>query len=1034
MVTPVSGTTQAQEEGGYWELIGIYTNDWETELAAWNDAEECINLEITVSEGSFTATNTYICEANPMGFSFQKPGMTESLTGTWSNPSETIIYPGEPFTIDLSSTVTRMDDPEREYIFHITAFYGTIDDLNGIFGRYLHHNYMKDENGIHVAVTSELTETSITTVSGTMDAGSFEGEQMVITVSVYGYIKILTKYVYEWRSQSIGSVIGQEPEIESESSNKTSNPASEGVLGRAIVVVGIAIAGILSTIAGELANKTAQAAAAGKEEQPAEETVYVLNPSHKQFDLEVNKPVTLTVNAYRVTKEGHQIEKGANISLNLPPDLAKYFNIQTTTSTGQLTANITLLKTPSSSSVILDVNGVFPHGKAKAQVKLEFKTEFTISPVHSPKITYYEKDKQWKAPDLVACFRDPVQKTPIKVGFYYGFMDPPLTFEPDILEVKEGYSSDDGLTYNFKLKVHDGIDLETYFGEDLTDDDGRVKVNVVVKDEKGKEFTAKTELQVSPQLKMIACSYNKNVKTRGQRATPYKGLELEEMEFIADGIDKLPLVIFFIRSDKEVTKGSEAEAVMDIVEVQKLEWSTTSSFEEPEVNSENTSDGFFAYDLSSSRFIDADKDKVNGVYSLEVDARIRADGPENYSFDGDSMRFLVKPQFMKFHFWVVPGALKGTSEAYAYVQLNPSKSSVPNVPLTLEIENPPDRERGFLELIYQDREQNTREPAPGNVTYTSTEYIPLPKGSACWGLKYSGMRWDNLTPSVFGASSPSEYRVICTGPESDTGPIWQASQTINVGQNINTLLSDLLSSADSPDLKLNNPYWKGWKDSAIPYFIRGPITNFFSWTVPEYKLYVCKEMRDRIIDWLQKRSLYIKGDDPKKIESMFKMNGIDYEIYEILYWHTWAGIFLSGSDAKKAKALDPWWEQRWDDPSLKDHENLITVYTEYTNLKLSERGLSLRAFATITAGLIPLAALFVGIFAQFGVTLAIPAIITSMNTWLFGAGGVVTAVNALETVGGDETSAIYNQHDRRKKKYDVSWFVYFIQSLSNTND
>jgi hypothetical protein len=54
-------------------------------------------------------------------------------------------------------------------------------------------------------------------------------------------------------------------------------------------------------------------------------------------------------------------------------------------------------------------------------------------------------------------------------------MDPPLTFEPDILEVEQGYSSDDGLTYNFRLKVRDGIDLEDYFGEDLSDDNGRVR-------------------------------------------------------------------------------------------------------------------------------------------------------------------------------------------------------------------------------------------------------------------------------------------------------------------------------------------------------------------------------------------------------------------------------------------------------------------------------------------------------------------------------------------------------------------------------
>jgi hypothetical protein len=289
------------------------------------------------------------------------------------------------------------------------------------------------------------------------------------------------------------------------------------------------------------------------------------------------------------------------------------------------------------------------------------------------------------------------------------------------------------------------------------------------------------------------------------------------------------------------------------------------------------------------------------------------------------------------------------------------------------------------------------------------------------------MSWDNLNPSVFGASSPSEYRVICTGPKSDTGPIWQTSQTISVGQNIHTLLKDLLDAADS--LQLNSPFWK---DSVIPYFIRGALTNMISWLVPEYELYVCKEMRDRIIDWLESRSIYKKGDDPKKIQSMLKMNGIEYEMYQIYGWHVWAGIFLSGSEEKYAKALDPWWEQRWDDPSLKDHKNLITVYTEYTNLKLSERGLSVQAISTIIAGVLPFAYLLAPILAKYGIIKTIPATVTFINLWLFGSGGAATAVNTLE--GVDETSAIYNQQDGRKNRYDRSWFIKFIQGISNTND
>ena len=123
---------------------------------------------------------------------------------------------------------------------------------------------------------------------------------------------------------------------------------------------------------------------------------------------------------------------------------------------------------------------------------------------------------------------------------------------------------------------------------------------------------------------------------------------------------------------------------MDIVDVQKLEWSNTASFEEPEVNAENTSDGFFAYDLSSSGLIAADKDTVNGVYGLEVDARICAGGPKNYSFDGNSMRFLVKPQFILLRLWVVPGHTRSTSDAIAYAKLLPSHKPFTGLTLTLE--------------------------------------------------------------------------------------------------------------------------------------------------------------------------------------------------------------------------------------------------------------------------------------------------------------------------------------------------------------
>ena len=800
------------------------------------------------------------------------------------------------------------------------------------------------------------------------------------TVKIFGYIgnawinpngggsrDLILNVEFEVVTEEMPLIVqGQEQVPESESSESAPNPTSEGSLGRIIVIMGIAIAGTLGVIAGELASKAAQAAASENEEQPTEEPVYVLNPSHNLFNLEVNHPVTLNVNGYRVTQAGYQIENNALISISLPPNLAEYFSLQTTGSNGQVSCIITLIKIPSASNATLEVNGAFPQGIANAQVQLAFKMKFTISPVDSPKITYYEKDKQWRAPELIAAFRDTEQNTPVKVGFYYVFNDPPLKFEPDILEVKEGYSSDDGLTYNFKLKVKDDIDLETIFDKDLTKNNGKVTVSVVVKDEQGKEYAAETELQLNPQLKMIACSYNKNFNTRGLRATPYEGLELDELEFIADGIDKLPLVIFFIRSDKEVIKGSEAEAVMDIVEVQKLEWSNTASFEEPEVNKENTGKGFFAYDLSSSGLIAMDKDTVNGVYGLEVDARIRACGPKNYSFEGNSMRFLVKPQFILLRLWVVPGHTRSTSDAIAYAKLLPSHKPLTGLTLTLETSG-----GGGATLNTSDGSEKLtqiQDPPEG-----VSKWMKLTKGTARWILTYSGLTWSNL--------SGAQFQVICKGPGDKFGNCVTASDSFDVNANVTNMLSDLLSESDI-QTKMNNPY--NFKENdAIPEFLNGPIWNCFNW-FDDKKPYVCGWMQLEIISYLRKRRHYnSEGDLAARLASMRGMNGIEYENYNILAVHAWAGFFLSGNSSKDFKALDPWWEQRWVDPSFNKPENLMTLDDEALNL--TKMAASVGFIATIA----------VSYFAAVGVAVSLVAMATLIRCLLIG----MTVTAALDEAG-----------------------------------
>ena len=1010
MVMPASGTAQvlAQEESGYWELISV-----DVEERPPQDGVHTVTYNI--SRGSGTYRDEVEGESFQASMTWTEPGQRyaggQSIDLTISVEIDEYVWDDdEPGYINqglnymAAGISARIDEPDIGYS-GATGSSISLIDLQGEYYAEVRTDYGK------IVLGSETLQ-----VSAQFPPGGSDGDKKSIYVNCTAG---MARYNYQWvkkDSEALVPPITTDPEDfqpESESGPLTTapKPALGGSIWRTIVTVGIAIAGTLSAIAGELANKAAQAAASGKDEQPTEETVYVLNPSQKMFNLEVNKPVTLKVNGYKVTREGYQIEKEAVITVSLPPNLAECFSLQTTGSNGQISCTITLLNIPSASTAALQVEGVFPHGKADTQIELVFKTVFAISPVNSPNITYYEKEKRWQVPDLVAFFRKPGQDTPVKVGFYYGFMDPPLTFEPDILEVKEGYSSDGGLTYDFKLDIKDGIDLETYFGEDLTDDNGKVTVNIVVKDESGKEYPAKTELQVHPQLKMVAYAYDLDIGKSGRPETPYKGLELKDMQFVADGIDVLPLVFFFVRTDKELLEGDEYLSAVDLVDVQSVKF-TAGKFPDPEVNAEDSGEGLFAYKVRSNGAILYAREEPTH-YALQVEPRMKAGAPANIGLAGMSHEIPVSPQFLKFHFWVVPGQYRDTSEAFAYVQLYPSKMGVPNMPLSLEVENPSDRNRGFLELVNGDREQTTREE-----DYAKSEaYVPLAKGSACWALRYSNMNWDNLSSCIF--------KITCTGPESDTGPIWQTSRTINVGQNIHTLLSDFLDSADS--LKLNNPYWK---DSLCPYHLRGPVWNLIC-RADSSKPYVCHWLRERIMGWLTDRSLYGEGGGVEKIESMMDMNGIEYQYCSFTPFHVWANLFLSGTDQiKAAKALDPWWEQRWVDPSLKNHENLRTVYSELS-WKLSQRGLGLRAVAEIAAGVLFFAGIVstISMIAPFLVPLTVPSAVAVITTTYI----VAAPANAIILYGG--TVDYDNYHvDGRKRLFQPAWFMNFIENLSNSSD
>ena len=363
LVMPASGTAQAQDDGEYWELISVDVQE--------KPAKDYYTYKISRGSGTVRA------ESN--GESFQ-------ASMTWTEPGQRYAA-GQ--SIDLTISVN-IDE------------YNWDDDDPGYLNQGL--NYMGAD------ISARIDEPDMGPGSTTRGAISFtdsEGEYLAIVKTDYGKIAIgsqtlrvsakfppgsdgaqksiyvnctagMNCYNYQWVAKdsegltTIPENIEPETEPEGEPSTPTTTPAS-GLIPRIIVVVGITIAGTMSAIAANLANKAAQAAVSGNDEQPTEEIVYVLNPSHQRINLEINQPVTLNVNGYRVTQGGYQIEPNAQISIGLPPDLAEYFSLQTTGSSGQVSCIITLLKRPSAATAALDIQACFRMAKSMRKSSWRFK-------------------------------------------------------------------------------------------------------------------------------------------------------------------------------------------------------------------------------------------------------------------------------------------------------------------------------------------------------------------------------------------------------------------------------------------------------------------------------------------------------------------------------------------------------------------------------------------------------------------------------------------------------------------------------------
>ena len=91
--------------------------------------------------------------------------------------------------------------------------------------------------------------------------------------------------------------------------------------------------------------------------------------------------------------------------------------------------------------------------------------------------------------------------------------------------------------------------------------------------------------------------------------------------------------------------------------------------------------------------------------------------------------------------------------------------------------------------------------------------------------------------------------------------------------------------------------------------------------------YVCHELRDRIAEWLITRRHYRRGS-LHSMDTVKRMNGIEFDHFTIGWPHKYEALFLSGMDPEAdPHGLDPWWKQNWNDTRLPgagrlDHQQL----------------------------------------------------------------------------------------------------------------
>lgn len=122
----------------------------------------------------------------------------------------------------------------------------------------------------------------------------------------------------------------------------------------------------------------------------------------------------------------------------------------------------------------------------------------------------------------------------MKPNFRYRFDANSVACDPPVLEVKEFTRRETNIDqYTLKLRLIPGTNLEQYFGEDLTDRDGRITVTLTAVDENGKSYPVCVKYLLKINVTFVVVSHDGNPTKFGGRK--YSKISLEPYELVTDG-------------------------------------------------------------------------------------------------------------------------------------------------------------------------------------------------------------------------------------------------------------------------------------------------------------------------------------------------------------------------------------------------------------------------------------------------------------------------------------------------------------------